>query len=77
MRVGFYFAKASIDYSTKGSEVVVMMTLPSFFLVNFLNRSILQSSSGLVQSKLLGAFDLLVLLNDTSDKRQDHKNLTP
>ncbi len=30
-----------------------MMTLPSFFLLNFLNRSILQSSSGLVQSKLL------------------------
>ena len=30
--VGFYFTKASIDYLTKGSDVVVMMTMPHFFL---------------------------------------------
>ena len=30
--VGFYFAKASLDFSTKGSGVVVMMPLPHFFL---------------------------------------------
>ena len=38
--VDFYFAKATIDCSTKGSEGVVMTTIQDLFLVNFNNRSI-------------------------------------
>jgi len=52
-----------------------MMTLPSFFLVNFLNRSILQSSSGLVQSKLLGIivywFSLTNLMTTAKSEEPD------
>ena len=38
--VAFYFAKASIDCSTKGGEGVVKTTIQHLFVVNFHNRSI-------------------------------------